>query len=158
MCSSGAGLAAPYTARNLVELLVLIHGGASQDLHGILSPPKNSFLGKSSLLSNFPETLFGLWLEYFWGQQMSWSSGLNQVVFPELSQFLLKLQFLLLELLNVFQLCLLWELLVFLRQYLGQLLVTEFGVHLGIHRPLLLEEVEVSSQSTFVCFSPVLLL
>lgn len=80
------------------------------------------------------------------------------MVFPELSQFLLKLLFLLLEILNVFQLCLLWELLVFFRQYLDQLLVTEFGVHLGIHRPLLLEEVEVSSQSMFVCFLHVLLL
>lgn len=86
----------------------------------------------------------------------------TRVVLPKLSQFLLKLEFLLLEILNLFQLHLLWELFVFLRQDLGQLLVPEFGVHLGEQESLLLEEVEVTSHrllrqagmflALFVCF------
>lgn len=68
------------------------------------------------------------------------------MVLPKLSQLLLKLQFLLLEILNIFQLHPLWEPFVFLGQDLSQLVVPEFRVHLGVQEPLLLEEVEVRRQ------------
>lgn len=64
----------------------------------------------------------------------------------ESSQFLLEFLFLLLKILNVFELYLLWALLVFLRHELGQLLIAQVGIFLGALKPLLLEEAKVSSQ------------
>lgn len=69
-----------------------------------------------------------------------------RVLFSEQSHFLLKLLFLLLEILTIFQLQLLWKLLVFLRQNLGQLLVAQLRVFLGVLESHLFEKAEVNCQ------------
>lgn len=79
----------------------------------------------------------------------------------ELSQLLLKLLFILLKIMNIFEPYLLWQLLVFLRQELCQLLVAQLGIFLGVLGPLLLEEGKESSQGLlgkFECFLCLLLL
>ena len=62
------------------------------------------------------------------------------------SHILLKLLFLLLKIVNIFEPYLCWQLLVFLRQELDQFLVAPLGIFLGVLGPLLLEEVKESSQ------------